>query len=122
MLDDLTKRKEQRSGPDIWVKLINWFALISGILIVAALWIADKAKPQAETFIDRCLGILLPENWDLGLVRYAFYLMIATSCICAIGILINSKRHKRKYDSYNIPLIFVGGLSAIGILIYLFRF
>lgn len=112
-------REQRRRKPDIWVKSINWFAIISCILAVVALWFADKAKPRVVTYIDRSIGLQLHQAWNVAMVRYAFYLMVATFCLCVIGLVINSRRHGRKEDRYNIILLLVSGLSSAGILIYI---
>lgn len=121
MLDKNGKVIEQRrQGADLWVKIIHWLGVCVWVLMIVVLMLTDKARPPMATFLDRVLQVELRTTWDLGLVRYACFLMIIILCLCTAGFFINSKRHQRKSDRYSRSLIVMGSLSALGIAISFF--
>ncbi|KXG77468.1 hypothetical protein [Thermotalea metallivorans] len=113
---------DRRKGPDIWVKLVRWLGFIAWGIMFFIITITDRAKPQAETFFERLFKVQIRQTWDFGLIRYAFYLMITLCILCVIGLIINSRRHRRKTDRYNFSLILMMGLGIIGIIMYLVNF
>jgi len=122
MSDEWGRYTDKRHGPDVWVKAINWFAILAWGLLITLSTLIWQAKPQVETFFDRLLNVKLRKTWDFELAGYAFYLMILLLCLCAIGLFINVRRHHRKDDRFSTSLVLLGGLSAAGILFYLIYF
>lgn len=113
---------DRRKGPDIWVKLVRWLGFTAWGIMFFIITITDRAKPQSETFFERLFKVQVRQTWDFGLIRYAFYLMITLCILCVIGLIINSRRHRRKTDRYNFSLILMMGLGIIGIIMYLVNF
>jgi hypothetical protein len=111
--------KKRRRGPDLLVKSIQYFATISWVLILMLFIAFSVAKPRMETFFDRFASSPLSGSWDKTFMNYALYLMILLFIICTFGLLINSNRHKRKSDSYNLSLVVFEIMSVLGIIIYL---
>ncbi len=110
----------RRNGPDFWVRILGWFGGISWFLMFAAMFIIDRAKPEAEKILTRTSGAEVTTTWDQTLLGYLFYLVIFGLCISTVGIMINSKRYRREEDRFRLTLIVLGMLSIIGITIYLF--
>ncbi len=117
---DTRKKLDKRSGPDFWVRTLGWFGGISWFLMFAAMFIIDRAKPEAEKIITRASGAEVDTTWDQTLLGYLFYLVIFGLCISIAGIMINSKRYRRAEDRFRLTLIMLGMLSLFGIAIYLF--
>lgn len=110
---------ERREGPDFWIKLLTWSGLISGLCLIAAMFITAVAKPEVETFFDRFYDLRLRRAWDLELMQYIFYLLLI--CLfCSIGgLAINSKRKRRKNDHTRASLIVMICISIFGLVQYL---
>jgi hypothetical protein len=110
----------RRSGPDFWVRILGWFGGISWFLMFAAMFIIDRAKPEAEKILTRASGAEVSSTWDQTLIGYLFYLVIFGLCVSTVGIMINSKRYRREEDRFRLTLIVLGMLSLFGLAIYLF--
>ncbi len=117
---DTRKKLDRRRGPDFWVKILAWLGGISWFLMFAAMFIIDRAKPEAEKILSKVSGAEVSTTWDQTLIGYLFYLVIFGVCVSTVGIMINSKRYRRDEDRFRLTLIVLGMLSIIGIAIYLF--
>jgi hypothetical protein len=111
---------DRRRGPDIWAKMIGWLGVVGWLVMLIAMFIAEKAQPHFETFFDRWFKINVTTTWNVVLARYIFYLMILGFCISVLGLLINTKRHRRKYDDYRAYLVLLGLLSLVGMIKHIF--
>ncbi len=120
---DYTKiRPERRKGPDLWVKLLGWFAIFGWFLMFMVLFIIDRAKPEYENMFTKSANIKVRTTWNQELINYIFYLMIFGLCISIIGLVINSTRHHRKDDKFRVTLIILGIISIFGIIKHFFSF
>ena len=115
-------RIERRRGPDFWVKLINWVASVAWIMMLVGLYLFEKAKPRFSTFFDRSFEVPVATGWDYDLIRRMMLAMLAVLSLCTIGLAINSQRHKRRDDRYNLSLIILGVISSIVIIIFCIYF
>jgi uncharacterized membrane protein YhaH (DUF805 family) len=111
---------DRRSGPDFWVRILAWLGGISWVLMFAAMFIIDRAKPEAEKILSRASGAEVSTSWDQTLLGYLFYLVIFGVCVSTVGIMINSRRYRRDEDRFRLTLIVLGMLSIVGIAIYFF--
>ncbi len=111
---------ERRKGPDFWVKALGWLSGFSWVLMLLGLFIVERAKPQSENLLAKAAKIEVNTNWDQGLIKYLFYLVIFGLCTSIIGIMINSRRYRREEDRFKLTLVVLGMLSIFGIIIYLF--
>ena len=118
--DKPIKDRDRRSRPDIWLRLISFFGVIGWLVMLVAMIIANKARPEIETVTTRFHNIMVRTIWDTGLTTYLFYLMVVGLCISVTGLLINLKRLKRKDDQLRISLILVLLISIAGIVTYFF--
>lgn len=112
----------RRKGPDTLIKICRLLAFSGWVLIIIFLLIIGYAKPAFETFFERYKGFHFNDDWDLDLLRYGFYLMLAVLCLSILGIIMNSFRHRRRKDEYLVSLFLMGLTALIGIAIYLFSF
>ncbi len=110
---------ERRKGPDLWIKLLTWSGITSGISLVAVLFITAVAKPQVETFFDRFYNLRLRRSWDMELMQYIFYLLLLCFFSSIIGLIINSRRKRRKDDHTRASLIVMLAISIFGLVQYL---
>lgn len=109
------KQIERRRGPDVWIRSLTWLAVSGWILMFFALILAGLAKPESKTVYDHFFSVsrTFRNYWDDRLVRYIYYIMSAGIFISTVGLLINRKRHRRKYDQYRISLILLGIISLM---------
>ncbi|MBM4054022.1 MAG: hypothetical protein FJ264_04975 [Planctomycetes bacterium] len=114
--------QNRRGKPDFLIKSLKWFVVISWLLMVTALLIFGAAIPEVESFFDRKFDMKLISNWNQTVSLYLFYMMIVWFCISVIGLVINSKRCRRKDDEFRVSLIFLCIISVFGIIVYLFLF
>ena len=117
---DTRMKLDRRRGPDFWIRVLGWFGGISWFLMFAAMFIIDRAKPEAEKILTGASGAEVGTTWDQTLLGYLFYLVIFGLCVSTVGIMINSKRYRRAEDRFRLTLIVLGILSLFGIAIYLF--
>jgi hypothetical protein len=109
---------ERRQGPDLLVRWVKWTGYCAWILALIIIGITTYAKPQIETFFDRLLEVKLRKTWDMELMQYAFYLMVATFILCSIALVVNFRRKRRKSDRFNKSILFLGIVSLFGAILY----
>jgi len=112
------KIRNRRRGPDILIKTINGFAVISWVIIFGIFITFSLAKPSTWRGVG-LTGGGGPGAYNPGYMQFAFYLMVIQLLLCAAGLAIKANRIKRKTDSLNKSLIFFGCFSLIGIIIYI---
>ncbi len=110
---------DRRKGPDLWIRLLTWSGLLSGVSLVAALFITALAKPEVETFFDRFYNLRLRRTWDMELMHYIFYLLLICLFSSIGGLVINSRRKRRKDDHTRASLIVMLCISLFGLVQYL---
>jgi len=111
---------ERRRGPDVIMQSLTWIAAAGWFLLFLALILFDRAKPETTNFFDRFLGREVPATgWNEQLTAVLFGIMIIGFCLGGIGLYLNSKRMRRKDDTYRISLIILAVISLCGMLIYL---
>ncbi len=113
---------DRRKRPDFWVKVLEWLGVFGWFLMFAALFIFDRAKPEDKNFLVKATKVGAHTTWNQELTNYLFYLMIFGLCISIIGIVINSRRYRRKDDRFRITLIILGVISIFGIIKYILSF
>lgn len=113
-------RRQNRKDPLLlslrWLSVIGWLALLT------ALFVLGEARPPVETFFERWYKIQLRASWNLELARYIFYLMLFGLGTSLTGLVINSRRLRRKGDEWRVSLILVAAISLLGLIRYLTAF
>lgn len=109
-------RVERRQRPDFWVRSLEWLVVASWLLLLMALMVLSKAKPQVETFFERYYQLPLDSTWDLELLFYLRLLMGVGLCLSIAGLVINWRRSRRAGDEYRVSLVILGIISLIGLL------
>ena len=112
---------ERRKGPDKWIRAMKTFAMICWALFVFSFYLVSKAQPQLESFFERWLNVKVREGWDEKMLFYTFILMLVIFYFSCFGLIINTRRHKRKTDKYSPALIFLLITSMIGVVVYVFN-
>jgi hypothetical protein len=115
-------RSDRRRGPDLWDKILRWLGIFGWFVMIVALYIIDRAKPEEENMFTKAANLSVRKTWNQELIQYLFYLLIFGLCLSIIGIVINSRRHHRKDDRFKYILIILGTISLFGIVKYLVKF
>ena len=117
---------ERRRGHDLLLRIMSWLGIGGWAIMLLVMVAVDRAQPDDPDFIPnkRILeqaGVPyhLRTTWDQNLVTYIFYLLIAGLVLGITGLVVNSRRHRRRDDHYRIHLVLLTGISAVGILYYL---
>ena len=116
------RRVERRRGNDGLLRIMSWLGLFGWFLMLMALLVLDKAKPQQlENMMSGLDGrtTYLNFGWNDDLLRYVFIFMVLGFFVSIMGLFINTMRHRRRSDSYRLHLIFLLIMSTIGIVYYL---
>lgn len=113
---------ERRRGEDLWLRLLRWLIVAGWLVLLLALFLLVRARPEVETFFDRYYRVPLRRYWDLELARWLFASMWAGLVLSLAGLLINLRRHRRRDDDWRWSLLFIAGSSLLGILAYLLHF
>lgn len=117
---DDSSRRQRRSDPLLVV--LRWLSVAGWLILLAALLLLGEAKPPVETFFERWYNISLRSSWNLELARYIYYLMLLGLGTSLTGLVLNSRRLRRKGDEWRISLILVAVISLLGLIRYLSAF
>ena len=117
---------ERRKGHDRLLRIMSWSGIVGWAIMLVVMVAVDRAKPDDSAFIPNKrifeqAGVPYHPRttWDQDLVTYIFYLLIAGLFLGITGLVVNSRRHRRRDDHYRVHLVLLTGISAVGILYYL---
>ncbi len=105
-----------RSEPDFWVKSITRFASVAWYLAFSSLLVAGISIPFVRTSLYINFGLKLKGQTLNIFNQVAFGLLVATFVVSVVGLIINSKRHRRRTDRYNFSLVFLAIASVLCII------
>lgn len=111
--------KERRKGPDLLVRSLTWANAIASLSLVGAFCLTAMAKPQIETFFDRYYNVNLYRRptWDMTLMKYMAGLFILSALTGVVGLLLNSRRRRRKDDYIRMTLVVCLLISLVGLIL-----
>jgi len=112
--------KDRRKGPDKITRIIRYMGLAAWGVMLTALALIEKARPEVEGYLGENYNVKLHTDWNLELIRYMFYLMILGFCLSIVGISVNSMRLKRRTDEYQLSILVLALISIVTICYYLF--
>ncbi len=118
----LRRGVERRRKPDIWVRSLEVLVVFGWLLMLAAVLVLSKAKPQVETFFDRYYDIPLRTSWDVELLGYLQGMMYLGLFLGVAGMLVNWRRGRRAEDEIRVSFLLLVILSAIGLLLPYLQF
>ena len=93
---------------------------MAAIGLFIAICIAAVAKPEAVTFFDRFykVNVYRRPHWDMVLVDYIAIMLLLSGLTSIVGLVINSKRLKRKGDYIRSTLVICLLMSLAGLGLY----
>lgn len=112
--------KERRRKQDPIMQIIHVCNGLVWIILIAFMLVTDAAMPPTETFFDRLLGLKLREYWDYHILRVAQFVLLGLFAVSMAGIVLNSRRLKRKDDHMRISLLITAFFSFIGSIVMFF--
>lgn len=115
-------RNNRRKHKDPMLKMLAWANAIAAIGLFSALCIAAVAKPEAVTFFDRFykVNVYRRPYWDMVLVDYIALMLIISGLTSIAGLIINSRRLKRKGDYIRATQVVCLVMSLAGLGLYFF--
>ena len=112
----------RRKTKDPLLKYLAWSNAIAAIGLFIAICIAAAAKPEAVTFFDRFykVNVYRRPHWDMVLVDYIAIMLVISVLTSTVGLIINSRRLKRKGDYVRATQVICLVLSLAGLGLYFF--
>ena len=99
----LVKKQNKRHGPDPIVMGKKVMIALAWVLLLLIIIMFGFAEGHMNIPI---YGSTSSSSWDSTMLRNAYLLMFPLAITSAIGLIFNSWRNHRKYDSYSKTLIF----------------
>ncbi|MDR3237898.1 MAG: hypothetical protein LBT84_05275 [Spirochaetia bacterium] len=120
----MEKKKNRRKGPDNVSRFISLLVSASWVMIFALFVIIALAKPSTNMSIFT----IMSENtrsfsgWNISLISLVFPVLLVQLGLCLFGLILSSRRMKRRRDKYSKSLIFFTIVSLAGLLVYFISF
>jgi hypothetical protein len=111
---------DRRNKKDPLLKYLAIANAVAAIGLFVAICITAVAKPEVETFFDRFykVNVYRRPHWDMVLVDYIAIMLAFSGITSIIGLLINSRRLKRKGDYIRATLVICLVMSVAGLGLY----
>ncbi len=109
--------QNRRRGPDVLVKAIQFFSILSWLFIFVLLIFFSLAKPKFQGF-GKGMSAVQSGSWNTFFLDSILYVLIAQFLVCFFGLLFNANRVKRKTDQFSKSLIFFSVMSLIGAVLF----
>lgn len=112
---------DRRKGPDLLLRMLTITNAIAAIGLFIAICITAAAKPEIETFFDRFFKVNVYRRpyWDMQLVDYIAIMLAISGITSIVGLIINSKRRRRRGDYIRSTLVLCLLASIVGIGLYI---
>lgn len=110
----------RRKQPDLILRLLAWSNGVAVASLFIAVCLVALAKPKRMNFLDHFYGVQrLSPAWDKSMLGYIGSMLLLSFIASIIGIVLNSKRLKRKRDHVHATLVLSLIISAASLLFYL---
>ncbi len=110
-----TERRRRTDALIVLLRVLNAAAVLS---LVGALFITAAAKPSHQSFFDQFHNLRIYYDWNYPLLRYAAFCLFLGFLSSSVGLLVNSRRLRRKGDHVHASLVVCMIVSAIGLILY----
>jgi len=103
------------------MKILTWSNAVAAVGLFAAICIAAAAKPEPVTFSDRFynVNVYRRPHWDMVLVDYIAIMLALSGLTSVVGLIVNSRRLKRKGDYVRATLVICLVMSIAGLGLYI---
>lgn len=116
------QRQERRRKTDWVTKAASILSIIAWLLAVVMLLCLDRAQPEKAGFFTSLFGITVNSRWNTSLLRTSFLFLVLALGVCALAMIFNIMRSRRKTDKYKKSIIILGGITIIGIVVFIIAF
>ena len=96
--------------------LLKMISAVDVLVLFAIMLLIAYAQPESFAHIDRHIGLRVV--WDEQLLRYLFFVMAFGLFVGGVGLMVNSRRLKRRDDRVRINVLVVSVTSFLGIMFY----
>ena len=112
--------QNRRKSKDPLMKAIAWANGIAAVGLFIAICITAAAKPEAVTFFDHFykVNVYRRPTWDMALVDYIAIMLALSGLTSIVGLIINSRRLKRKGDYIRASMVVCLILAIVGLGLY----
>jgi len=124
-----TGPQDRRRKPDWVVRMATILSIVSWAVAVAVWAVLESASPDREfRFITSFLSqvhdaeIHIRDYWSEPLLQTAFILLVVAMLVCIAAFFFNKMRMKRKTDKYKKSIMIIGGVTVLGVVLFLLRF
>ena len=121
--DKASEFEERRRKADWLVSaaaILSVFAWVAAFIVWIVLYVASP--PDDYIFNSLLEEGAIGRSWDEGLLILAFTLLILSLIACFVAFLFNKLRMRRKTDKYRVSVFIIGGITIIGIVLFLINF
>ncbi len=113
-------KKNRRKGPDKWLRSLSWLTIAGWVLLFISFILFDVARPEAETLFHRMMGVFPSQGWNIALKNAVFYIVLCCQGLSVVGVLVNSRRMRRKSDRYRWSLMGLAIMSSFLTILFMF--
>lgn len=109
---------ERRRRPDGLIILLRSLNAIAVIALIGALFITAASKPSHQSFFDQFHNLRVYYDWNYSLLRYAAFCLFLGFLSSTVGLVVNTRRLRRKKDHIRASLILCLVVSVVGLTLY----
>jgi len=110
----------RRKQPDLILRFLAWSNGIAVVSLFIAVCLVAIAKPKRMNFLDHFYGVQrLSPAWDKSMIGYIGVMLLISFIASIAGIILNSKRLRRKKDHFHATLLLTLISSTVSLFFYL---
>lgn len=106
-------RRDRRKGPDILIKTINFFTVLSWFGFLLLIIGIDHSKPEVRYGLLVYKGIEVRDHWLAAWLPWIQGGLLAVTAVSLVMILLDMRRTRRKTDLKHYSLYFLTVLALI---------
>ncbi|MDY0221009.1 MAG: hypothetical protein RBR67_07715 [Desulfobacterium sp.] len=112
--------KDRRLSRDFLSRVLAFFNLAAWVMMALILVLAERAKPQFESFFDRFYNLNIRRSWDIEFVHYLLWVTMIGVIVSSAGVALSLFRARRREDSSRFGLVIMGIFSVVCFCIIIF--
>ncbi|MFM4718065.1 hypothetical protein [Aeromonas bivalvium] len=111
---------ERRRGPDGWIVLLHWLALLCWACVLVLLTLYHYARPEIAYGFLRYGGIEVREHWDPALTPWLEQSLWGCAAFTLLVLALQYQRSRREEDGYGASLILLLLILTASLLLFYF--
>ena len=117
--DDRPQAADRRKKTDWVTKAASILSVVAWLIAITMLLCLERAQPQRADFFTYFFGVTINSYWNTSLLRAALVLLLTALGICALAMVFNIMRSRRKTDKYKKSIIILGVITLAGLIAFL---